>query len=143
MMVRRAWLRSSLFSRPSSTCEFPIYDTADRGPEVWCNMAPGMRYDNAYPYTPKDAIHQDIVGDAKVAVTHDDEMRIWRYECAIPLSRIADLKPRPGATTRFNFLIKCVGYWAEGRSTCVLNRCTFHPSWEPHYSDDVEWGFME
>ncbi|HUU68974.1 MAG TPA: hypothetical protein VM186_05590, partial [Planctomycetota bacterium] len=123
--------------------EFSIYDTTDRGPEVWCNMAPGMRYDNAYPYTPKGEIHQDIVDDARVAVTHDDEMRIWKYECAIPLSRIPDLKPQPGATTRFNFLIKCVGHWTEGRSTCVLNRCTFHPSWEPHYSDDVEWGFVE
>ena len=123
--------------------EFSIYPTTDGKPEVWCNMAPGIRYDDFYPFTPKGEIHQDVVADARAAITHDPEMRVWVYEAAIPLSRIKDLQPQPGKAVRFNFLIRCIGHWSEGRSTCVINRCTFHPTSGGSFSDDVEWGFAD
>jgi len=123
--------------------EFSIYQTTDGKPEVWCNLAPGIRYDDFYPFTPKGDPRQDVVADARASITHDGEMRVWVYQVAIPLARLKDLNPKDGGTTRFNFLIQCVGHWSEGRSTCVLNRCTFHPLWIAHYSDDVEWGFVQ
>ncbi len=69
-------------------------------------------------------------------------MRVWTYEAAIPLSRLDGLKPQDGKVIRLNFLLRCIGAWSQERSTCVLNRCTFHPTWGMDYSNEVEWGFV-
>jgi len=123
--------------------EYSIYPTVERGPEVWRHRAPGVPWGTAYPFSPRAELDQDVVENARCAIHHDAEKGLWFFEAAIPLTELSQLRPAPGKTFNFSFLIPGIGHWSEARSACKLNALAFHPYWSNTYSVETAWGFTE
>jgi tetratricopeptide (TPR) repeat protein len=130
------------FAYPATDYEYSLYEITG-GTEVWRHKAPGVRWDDYYPFSPlpTNGLCQQVIPDAKLAFKHDEKNGVWYVECAMPLSELSELKPEPGRQTGFNFMITDIGHWSEGRSACKLNVLAFHPYWGGAYSHETQWGF--
>jgi hypothetical protein len=115
------------------------------GTEIWRLLAPGVPRKHFYPRQPKADKDGGPVENGKLAVIQGDTTRI--VECALPWSEIPDVKSAldSGKNIKFTFRVtddKGPSYeMVADRSLSKHNALTFHPLWETHWSNEVEFAF--
>lgn len=117
------------------------------GTEIWRLLVPGMPRKHFYPRDPKSPF-DGPVKDGKLVITHDGTTRY--VECAIPWSEIPAVKRAKdaGETVKFDYRVTVAGgnecmELAKGRSVSKRNPITFHPDWQEHWANELEFGFQK
>ena len=115
------------------------------GHEVWRMLVPGMVRKHFYPRQPK-CPQEGAVETAKLVTVHANGTRIT--EAAIPWSELPDVKRLldAGQTVRFSFRVNDNGggpllELARERSVSRVNCRAFHPDWQIHWANEVEFAF--
>jgi hypothetical protein len=115
------------------------------GTEVWRLLAPGMKRGDFYPRD--DAgFGQGVVDGAKLSMQYKNKMRI--SEVAIPWQEIPAVRALMEAGEPVKFSLR-VNYGqvesrelARGRSASRLNEPAFHAIGQPHWANELEFGWQ-
>lgn len=115
------------------------------GGEVWRLRVPGMVRKHFYPRQPK-CPQEGAVEDARIATVHENGTRIT--EAAIPWSELPEVKKLldAGGTVRFSFRVNDNAggpllELARERSVSRVNYMAFHPDWQTHWANEIEFAF--
>lgn len=116
------------------------------GTEIWRLQVPGMPRKHFYPRQPKSPFDGPVKG-GKLVVRRVGNTRI--VECSIPWIEMPWVRRRLDAnqTVKFTFRVndgKGPSYeLATDRSVSDTLGLTFHPDWERHWSNEVEFGWQK
>jgi hypothetical protein len=124
----------------------PVAPKYGGGTEIWRLQVPGMPRKSFYPRQPKSPF-DGPVKDGKLTIRRVGNTRI--VECSIPWKEMPWVKRRldTNQTVKFTFRVndgKGPSYeLATGRSVSDTLGLTFHPDWEQHWSNEVEFGWQK
>ncbi|HUT32870.1 MAG TPA: hypothetical protein VNE39_05280 [Planctomycetota bacterium] len=121
--------------------EYALWGTPDGGAEIWRSGAPSLGFFNFFPRCMPEG-YDGVPKEAKVAVKHLGDDTI--YEAAIPLGELEGLAPAPGKVLHVALALPGLGLeLGTGRSRPRANALTLRPTWAPHLSADIRWGFVK
>lgn len=128
--------------------EFALNKVAEEfggGTEIWKLQSPGMPFKHFFPRQPKYP-SDGPVKDGQLVIVHEGNTRI--VETAIPWSAIPHVKKLmdEGKTVKFSYRVNNdkggpTMELAKDRSVSKINNQAFHPNWEEHWANEVEFGF--
>lgn len=155
---RKAWLMNPPGVPPKWECypdtdyEYSLHQVAPShggGTEVWRLLVPGMPRKHFYPRQPKwpgnDRWSEGAVANARLAMTRDGNTRI--VELALPWSEIPDVKAKldAGRPLKLSFRVADNGgqpyELAQNRSISKNNFPAFHPDFNTHWANEIEFGW--
>jgi hypothetical protein len=132
--------------------EYGLHQVAPQnggGTEVTRLLVPGMPRKHFYPRQPKwpgkGRWTEGAVQDAKLAMTRDGNTRV--VELALPWAEIPDVKAKldAGQPVKIDFRVcdnKGQPYeLAQERSVSKVNFTAFHPDFNTHWANEVEFGW--
>jgi hypothetical protein len=132
----------------STDYEFAFNEVGEKfggGTEIWRLFAPGVPRKHFYPRQPKAEVDGGPVGDGKLAMRREGNLRI--VEAAIPWSEMKDVKKRLDASEKVRFTLRVndnqgpACELATGRSCSQMNSYALHNFWEGHWSNELEFVF--
>jgi hypothetical protein len=123
-----------------------FYETEQGAPQVWLYRQPKGLFRHRYPFSPVHEPEQRVLAGAKLAVRHDEERGLTRWEASIPWSEIPGA--RPGAYPWQADAKFTVGKWngiysAAGRGVSKPDGLVYQPHWIVGYSLDLPWKLIE
>jgi len=123
----------------------PVAPPFGGGTEIWRLEAPGMPRKHFYPRQPRHA-REGAVESGRLAVRYEAGWRI--VECAIPWPELPHVKQLldAGKTVKFSFAVHHDGggptlQLAMHRSAAEGLSRSFHPDWQEHWPNEIEFGF--
>ena len=114
------------------------------GTEIWRLLAPGLNRKHFFPRQPKSE-NEGPVKSGMLSINTDGNTRVT--ECAIPWEEIPMVKKAldEGKTIKFSFRVNDNGSesmeLAKERSVSKKNSRAFHPDWQEHWANEVEFKF--
>jgi hypothetical protein len=125
---------------------FGFYETAQGQPQAWLFRRPGGPFRHRYPFSPMQAIDQQIAMGVALKVVRDEAAQTTRYEAAIPLALLPELKAGPGAMLQGADVKLTTNHWsglysAAGRGAAKRDQSVFQPYWMPGYTTNLPWRF--
>jgi hypothetical protein len=115
------------------------------GTEIWRMLVPGMPPKNFYPRQPKSP-WDGAVTEGKLAIKYVDDMRL--VECAIPWKEIPDVHKLmlSGKPVKFTCRVNRAGggpmmELPMHRLASRVNSAALDAQWEPHWANDLAFGW--
>ncbi|HEY4967431.1 MAG TPA: hypothetical protein VII28_13595, partial [Puia sp.] len=116
------------------------------GTEIWRLLVPGMNRKHFFPRQPKSP-NEGAVPNGKLVIRREGNTLIT--EAAIPWSEIPEVKQAldRGDKIKFSFRVNDNGVpngcmeLAKDRSISKQNARAFHPDWQVHWANELEFGF--
>jgi hypothetical protein len=133
---------------PDTDYEFVFNQVAEKfggGTEIWQLHKPGMVRKQFFPRQPKAVIDGGPVKDGKLVMRREGNLRL--LEAALPWSSIPEVKKCLDArkTIKFSFRVNdnhgAACELAAGRSVSKENCLSFHPDWQTHWANELEFAF--
>jgi len=128
--------------------EFALNSVSEQfggGTEIWTLQKPGMPFKHFFPRQPKHSL-EGPVKQGKLVILHEGQTRI--VEAAIPWSVIPHVKQclDQDKPVKFTFRVNHENggptmELASERSVSKPNSQAFHPNWEEHWANELEFSF--
>ncbi|MBN2129446.1 MAG: hypothetical protein JW741_08110, partial [Sedimentisphaerales bacterium] len=123
----------------------PVAQAYGGGTEIWTLMRPGLPRKHFFPRQPAHRL-EGPVRDGLLKIVHEGNTRIT--EVAIPWSAIPHVKERLDRRQPVKFSYRVnhdnggpTMELARERSVSKINNQAFHPDWQEHWANELEFAF--